>query len=94
MALQASFSDSALACAVSCVQFLFATNSGRCTSCPGANFTWQEVVDMRAQSLRVPSYRGAMFGHHLAQQFVLPIGGLVELDASAGTITMLESAVL
>jgi muramoyltetrapeptide carboxypeptidase LdcA involved in peptidoglycan recycling len=34
-----------------------------------------------------------MFGHELPQQFILPIGGLVSIDADAGTITMLESAV-
>jgi muramoyltetrapeptide carboxypeptidase len=34
-----------------------------------------------------------MFGH-IGKQFTLPVGVQVELDADAGTITMLESAVI
>jgi len=68
---------------------------GQCTSCAGSStdFTWEQVVDMRVQPLRIPAFRGALIGHHLPAQFVLPIGAIVEIDATQGTITMLESAV-
>lgn len=43
------------------------------------------------KSLGVPVCSGAMIGH-VDRQFTLPLGVQVELDADAGTITMLESA--
>ena len=42
--------------------------------------------------LGVPAFHGAMIGH-VSRQFTLPLGIEVELDASAGTLRMLESAV-
>jgi len=74
---------------------------GRCTSCnppaplPGAtgNWTWQDVVTSRFQPLGFPAYYGAQFGHDLSAQFVLPIGGEVEIDADLHTITLLQPAV-
>ena len=42
--------------------------------------------------LGVPAWHGAMIGH-VDNQFTLPIGGEVEVDADNGTIRMLESAV-
>jgi muramoyltetrapeptide carboxypeptidase len=42
--------------------------------------------------LGVPAWRGAMIGH-IERQFTLPVGVEVEVDATAGTIKMLEPAV-
>jgi len=48
---------------------------------------------VQIQPLGIPAFAGAMFGHELAAQFTLPIGTEAAIDASAGTITLLESAV-
>jgi muramoyltetrapeptide carboxypeptidase len=70
---------------------------GGCTDCdPDAGFgslTIPDVLDDHLKPLRVPAWRGAMIGH-LDRQFTLPIGAMVEIDATAATIRMLESAVL
>jgi muramoyltetrapeptide carboxypeptidase len=69
---------------------------GSCTDCePGEGYgslTLEEVLDEHVRPLGIPAYQGAMIGHQ-DRQFTLPIGTLVELDAAAGTITMLEPAV-
>ena len=51
-----------------------------------------DILDDHLKPLGVPAYSGAMIGH-VDRQFTLPLGVQVELDAVAGTITMLESAV-
>jgi muramoyltetrapeptide carboxypeptidase len=70
---------------------------GSCSKCePGGGYgslTLEEVLDEHVRPLGVPAYEGAMIGHQ-ARQFTVPIGVEVEMDASAGTITMLEPAVL
>jgi muramoyltetrapeptide carboxypeptidase len=69
---------------------------GTCDKCaPGEGFgslTIPDVLDDHVRALGVPAYSGAMIGH-VDRQFTLPLGVQVELDADAGTITMLESAV-
>jgi muramoyltetrapeptide carboxypeptidase len=69
---------------------------GTCDGCsPGEGFgslTIPDVLDDHVKALGVPAYSGAMIGH-VDRQFTLPLGVQVELDADAGTITMLESAV-
>jgi len=69
---------------------------GTCSKCtPGEGFgslTIPDILDDHVKPLGVPAYYGAMFGH-IGKQFTLPVGVQVELDADAGTITMLESAV-
>jgi muramoyltetrapeptide carboxypeptidase len=69
---------------------------GSCQRCePGegyASLTLEEVLDEHVKPIGVPAYAGAMIGHQ-EQQFTMPIGVAVELDASAATITMLEPAV-
>ena len=69
---------------------------GTCDKCdPGEGFgslTVPDVLDDHLKPLGVPAYAGAMIGH-VDRQFTLPLGVQVELDADAGTITMLESAV-
>lgn len=70
---------------------------GTCTRCePGEGYGWltlEEVLDEHLKPLGIPAYEGAMIGHQ-GRQFTLPVGTLVELDAAAGTIRMLEPAVL
>jgi len=70
---------------------------GQCTNCqasvPSQSLTWQQVVQTRLSSQNYPSFMGAMFGHELPQQYILPIGALVEINAFEGTIKMLEPAV-
>ena len=66
---------------------------GECTDCdPGDGYgslTVGQILDDYIKPLKIPAYRGAMIGH-IREQFVLPVGGKVELDADAGTLRMLE----
>ena len=66
---------------------------GECTDCnPGDGYgslTLAQILDDYLKPLKIPAYRGAMIGH-IRQQFILPVGGRVEMDADAGTIRMLE----
>ena len=39
--------------------------------------------------LGIPAYRGAMIGH-IREQFIVPVGGEVELDADAGSFRLLS----
>jgi muramoyltetrapeptide carboxypeptidase len=70
---------------------------GSCSDCdPGGGFgslTLEEVLDEHVKPLGIPAYEGAMIGHQ-DRQFTVPVGTQVEMDASIGTITMLEPAVL
>jgi len=69
---------------------------GTCSECtPGEGFgslTIPDILDDHIKPLGIPAYYGAMFGH-IATQFTLPVGAEVEVDADAGTLRMLESAV-
>jgi muramoyltetrapeptide carboxypeptidase len=69
---------------------------GNCTKCdPSSDFgslTITDVLHDHLAPLGVPAWRGAMIGH-IERQFTLPIGVEVEVDATAGTIKMLEPAV-
>ncbi|WP_202842260.1 S66 peptidase family protein [Luteimonas saliphila] len=66
---------------------------GECTDCdPGDGYgslTLSQILDDHIRPLGVPAYRGAMIGH-IRQQFIVPVGGRVELDADAGTFRLLE----
>jgi len=66
---------------------------GECTDCdPGAGYgslTLDQIFDDHIRPLGIPAYRGAMIGH-IRQQFIVPVGAPVELDADAGTFRMLE----
>jgi muramoyltetrapeptide carboxypeptidase len=70
---------------------------GSCSQCePGEGYgslTLEEVLDEHVKPLAIPAYEGAMIGHQ-DQQFTVPVGIEVELDAAAGTIQMREPAVL
>ncbi|WP_299342231.1 LD-carboxypeptidase [uncultured Pseudoxanthomonas sp.] len=66
---------------------------GECTECdPGGGYgslTLPQIFDDYFKPLKIPVYRGAMIGH-IRQQFIVPVGGKVEMDADAGTFRMLE----
>lgn len=66
---------------------------GECTDCdPGNGYgslTLPQILDDHLKPLGIPAYRGAMIGH-IRQQFIVPVGGRVEMDADAGTFRMLE----
>lgn len=70
---------------------------GQCKGCsPDADYgslTLEEVVWDHIQPLGIPSWYGAMIGH-IEPIVTLPIGLDVEIDATAGTIRMLEPAVV
>lgn len=67
---------------------------GECTDCnPGNGYgslTLEQILDDHVKPLGIPAYHGAMIGH-IRQQFIVPVGGKVEMDADAGTFRMLES---
>jgi len=70
---------------------------GGCAECgPGdGNFgalTLEEIFADHIKPLRVPAWSGAMIGHG-QPQWTLPLGIEAEIDASAGTIRLLEPAV-
>jgi muramoyltetrapeptide carboxypeptidase len=55
-------------------------------------WTWQEVCADRFGKLGIPVVAGFSFGH-VPENATLPIGAMAELDAGAGTLTLLEPAV-
>ena len=65
---------------------------GQCTDCdPGGGYgslTLEQIIEDHIRPLRIPAYRGAMIGH-VREQFIVPVGGRVEMDADAGTFRML-----
>ncbi len=69
---------------------------GNCTDCePGSGFgslTVEDALVEHVKPLGVPAWHGAQIGH-IDQQFTLPYGAEVEVDAAKGTIRMIEPAV-
>ena len=55
--------------------------------------TLDEVFDDYFSGLGVPVFCGAQFGH-LARKWTLPLGVMAEMDADAGTVRLLEPAVV
>jgi muramoyltetrapeptide carboxypeptidase len=71
---------------------------GAFTNCnPGdgnyGTLTLDEVFDDYFKGLNVPVFSGASFGH-IRRKYTLPIGLPVEMDADAGTMRLLQSAVV
>jgi muramoyltetrapeptide carboxypeptidase len=70
---------------------------GQCTRCPAPDMdgalTLGGVIDDHVRALGIPAWRGAPIGH-LERQLTVPIGLPVEMDASRGTIRLLEPAVI
>lgn len=70
---------------------------GSCRGCDNdidavGTFDFEEVVRHHVEPLGIPSILGAPIGH-ITDKLTMPIGGLAELDARAGTISLLEGAV-
>lgn len=69
---------------------------GRCTKCgPDTDYgslTLEDVLDRHFKPLAIPAFSGSMIGH-IEQQFTLPLGVEVEIDANSGTLRLLEGAV-
>jgi muramoyltetrapeptide carboxypeptidase len=70
---------------------------GKFTNCEPSPFFLQnrpleEILAERSRSLGIPTISGVMIGH-IDDQATLPVGGLAELDADAGTLTLLEPGV-
>ena len=70
---------------------------GQCTSCqteePGyRGFSLDEVIDQHLGPLSIPAFTGGNFGH-VSNQLCLPSGAMVELDADARTLRVLEAVV-
>lgn len=65
---------------------------GDCSDCnPGDGYgslTLDQIFDDYILPLKIPAYRGAMIGH-IREQFIVPVGGKVEMDADAGSFRLL-----
>jgi len=70
---------------------------GRCTDCePESRYgslTLEEVLADHIAPLGVPAWYGSMIGH-IKNYFTVPLGIEAEIDADAGTIRLLEPAVV
>ena len=66
---------------------------GECTDCkPGDGYgslTLDQIFADHIAPLKIPAYRGAMIGH-IREQFIVPVGGTVEMNADAGTFRLLD----
>lgn len=66
---------------------------GRCSDCeaknPGNSLTLEQILDHYIKPLGIPAYQGALIGH-MDEQFILPVGARVRMDADQGSITVLE----
>ncbi len=70
---------------------------GQCSNCRATGtsiggFTVAELLRQHFQPLGVPAYQGALFGH-VEDQLSIPVGVRAEIDASNGTMRILDSAV-
>ena len=69
---------------------------GQCTRCPApdldGSLTLDRVLDDHVRALGIPAFRGAPIGH-VERQLTIPIGLPVEMDATRGSIRLLEPAV-
>lgn len=70
---------------------------GKCSDCGTGSggygsLTLDEVLTEHIIPLNKPAYSGAMIGH-IRDKFTIPLGVDAEIDASAGTIRLLEAAV-
>jgi muramoyltetrapeptide carboxypeptidase len=69
---------------------------GQCTDCSpmkgGSLFTLTDILNQHIAPLGIPAYQGAYFGH-ISNQFSIPQGVTAEIDATAGSIRLLEAAV-
>jgi muramoyltetrapeptide carboxypeptidase len=68
---------------------------GKFTKIPkeGNSFNLEEIIEQLLLPLGIPVVRGLMIGH-VHDKTTVPIGTMAELDADAGTLTLLEPSVL
>lgn len=68
---------------------------GKCSDCdPGSGYgslTLDEILDDYIKPLGIPAYQGALIGH-IREQFILPVGARVEMNAGEGTFRLTEQA--
>ena len=64
-----------------------------CDSEGGNSLSLEEIFSERVTPLGVPAIRGLMIGH-VRDQTTFPLGVPAELDVNAGTLTLLEPAVI
>src|SRR5690606_10297728 len=69
---------------------------GHCTDCKPiadeyTSLTLYQMLEDYIKPLGIPAYSGARIGH-IRDQFILPIGVSVRMDADKGTIELLETA--
>ena len=57
------------------------------------NFSLQEILKFHLEPLGIPAFFGIMSGH-LKEQYTLPVGVNVEINAKKGNIKLLEEAVI
>jgi len=66
---------------------------GDCNDCTPGNgwgsLNLNEILEDYIAPLGIPAYSGAMIGH-IPRQFILPVGAEVELNATQGSLRMLE----
>lgn len=69
---------------------------GKCTKCDSENsygsLTLEDILATYLEPLNVPAFAGSMIGH-ITDKFTIPVGLSAEIDATNGTIQLLESAV-
>ncbi|MGO1817609.1 MAG: LD-carboxypeptidase, partial [Sphingobacterium sp.] len=68
---------------------------GKCTGCdPSGGYgslNLDQILRDYIQPLNIPSYSGAVIGH-INNQFLLPVGVKARLNATEGTIEIIENA--
>lgn len=68
---------------------------GNCTDCRAVSgfgsLNLDHILNDYIRPLNIPAYAGARIGH-LSDQFILPVGVNVRMNADTGTIELLESA--
>ncbi len=69
---------------------------GKCSNCDSGesygSLTLEEVLDDHIKPLGIPAWFGSMIGH-IGDKFTMPLGVKAEIDATKGSITLLEPSV-
>ncbi len=67
---------------------------GQCSNCepknPDNSLTLEWILDDYIKPLGIPAYQGALIGH-MDEQYILPVGARVSVDAGAGCLTVLDT---